>query len=344
MRDWKKAFGQPDDEFTLRVQQTLLAIEEKEEEPVKKKMTLSLAFACILFATILAVSAFAASNILGGRPDETLQPLSQGDGDAPERTAAPTVMPMPTTLPTPMPMEPTPYWTTPYANYYHVDEHCSGMENAQRVSFEAAVNMGKQPCPLCVVEYFRALEMDAATEAEQAAGATLPPEPLPEASYDGAAGDGIALMTDFNQPLRAGEPRAWGIDLTDPNREDFNAGSEPLNGEHNGSWTNDVLTVHNVVFVRTRSALFMEFEYSMNDATISPWSIRITPLVGETPLGWHDARVHEATSADNTTRYLLSIVMDSPADEIGNTWYLYGGVAAEERRALGMLGSVEDQG
>ena len=74
MRDWKKAFGQPDDEFNLRVQQTLLAIEEKEEEPVKKKMTLSLAFACILFVTVLALSAYAASNILGGRPDETLSP------------------------------------------------------------------------------------------------------------------------------------------------------------------------------------------------------------------------------------------------------------------------------
>ena len=179
MRDWKKAFGQPDDEFTLRVQQTLLAIEEKEEEPVKKKMTLSLAFACILFVTVLAVSAVAASNLLGGQPDPTLTPLSQGGEDGSgltdEPTPIPTAMPTPTPLPaattvppelqpTPMPMEPMPYWTQPYANYYHVDEHCSGMENAQRVSFETAVNMGKQPCPICVVALYRGEMQDAAAK------------------------------------------------------------------------------------------------------------------------------------------------------------------------------------
>ena len=86
MRDMKRAFGSPDDGFTLRVQQTLLAIEEKEEQPVKKKMTLSLAFACILFVTVLAVSAFAASNLLGGRPDETMPPLAPGATDTPDAT------------------------------------------------------------------------------------------------------------------------------------------------------------------------------------------------------------------------------------------------------------------
>ena len=78
MRDMKRAFGSPDDGFTLRVQQTLLAIEEKEEQPVKKKMTLSLAFACILCVTILAAAAFAAAGLLGDKPDETLRPLSPG--------------------------------------------------------------------------------------------------------------------------------------------------------------------------------------------------------------------------------------------------------------------------
>ncbi|MBR3503263.1 MAG: hypothetical protein IKO07_03340 [Clostridia bacterium] len=590
MRDWKKAFGQPDDAFNMRVQQTLLAIEEKEEEPVKKKMTFSLTFACVLFVTILAVSALAASNLLGGRPDGTVPPLSPGATGLPAATdppaagdawfggtiadptflgiapgtstdealgvleeekgyanadamlalygdettvtryqwpeavwagepcavrayfaegrtlglslvfergtgdealpeliralharltevygeSTPLAIPeewpsmalrdlslaewryldgprvflvyqvrrdgtvqvearvghaeppseaaelQPTLLPTPMPMEPAPYWTTAYGNYYHIDEHCSGMEGAQRVSFETAVNMGKQPCPICVVEYFRAqemdaaateqpapqptllpmppcwttpegvywhldehcsgmegavsvsrdeaelagklpcpvcveeyfraLEMDAALEAERAAGATLPPEPLPVQADDGADGDGVALMTDFNQPLRAGEARGWGIDLTDPNREDFNAGSEPLNSEVNGSWTNDILTVHNVVFLRTRSALFMEFEYSMNDMTIDPWSIRIQPYMeGEAgPLGLHDAMVHEVSGEDNTIHYLLSIVTDSPADfqDMANILGVFGAGLAEpdKPRILGSLGKNLDWG
>ncbi len=534
MRDWKKAFGQPDDGFTLRVQQTLLAIEEKEEEPVKKKMTLSLAFACILFVTALALSAYAASNILGGRPDETLSP---GENSLSDPTPAPTVTPMPSltpmvpsetiwfggtiaepsfleltlgtpmdetlaaldekgyaraeamtaeslgvtrckwpganwngepcevrayfaeaqtlglglvferetsdealpdliksvhaclaavygegtplaipevwpsfalkdlslaqwsylngprvflvyqvrrdglvqvearigyadaamlepdlmpmvtfeptpilmALPTPMPMEPMPYWTTPYGNYYHLDEFCSGMEDAMRVSFETAMNMGKQPCPVCVVEYFRGLEMDTAPEAEQTASATLPPEPLPDdAPPFGPDSDGIPLMTDFNQPLRTGEARGWGIDLTDPNRDDFSANREPLNGEYNGVWTNDILTVHNMIFLKTRSAIFMEIEYSMNDNAISPWSIRITPFMeGEAgPLGWHDARVHEVSGEDNTIHYLLSVVTDSPVDfpNITNLWGVYGGAAAEEQRLLGSLGNNPDWG
>ena len=218
-----------------------------------------------------------------------------------------------------------------------------------RVSFETAMNMGKQPCPVCVEEYFRGLEMDTALEAEQTASATLPPEPLPDdAPPYGPDSDGLSLMTDFNQPLRTGEARGWGIDLTDPNRDDFSANREPLNGEYNGVWTNDILTVHNMVFLKTRSAIFMEFEYSMNDNAVSPWSIRITPFMeGETgPLGWHDARVHEVSGEDNTIHYLLSVVTDSPVDfpNITNLWGVYGSAAAEEQRLLGSLGNNPDWG
>ena len=139
MRDWKKAFGQPDDGFTLRVQQTLLAIEEKEEEPMKKKMTLSLAFACILFVTVLALSAYAASNILGGRPDETLSP---GENSLPDPTAAPT--------PIPLDWEEGMVWSAPQGRYYHVEETCGGMTNAQFVTLEEARARGQEACPNCM--------------------------------------------------------------------------------------------------------------------------------------------------------------------------------------------------
>ncbi|MBO4298304.1 MAG: hypothetical protein J5998_05855, partial [Clostridia bacterium] len=267
------------------------------------------------------------------RRDGTVQ-VEARVGYAEPTAATPTPSPMPMLSPTPSPMplkaDDLAYWTTAFGNFYHVDEHCSGMEDATRVSFEAAIGMGKTPCPICVEEYFRATEIDTCLAVDQ----------FSENEYDGtsALNDGLSLMTDFNQPLRTGEPRGWGIELTDPNMEDFNAGSEPLNSEVNGSWSNDILTVHNVIYLKTRSAVFCEFEFSMNDAAINPWSIRITPLVGQGPLGWHDAQVHDATSYDNTIHYLLSIVMDSPADSIDDIWYVYGGGTADEHRLVGCLG------
>ena len=139
MRDWKKAFGKPDAEFTLRVQQTLLAIEEKEEQPVKKKMTLSFAFACILCVTVLAAVAFAASGILGDKPDETLQPLSPGVTETPAIDPAPETDAMNAV-----------YWHREDGHFYHADETCSGMKNAVPVSAADAQAMGQEPCPICI--------------------------------------------------------------------------------------------------------------------------------------------------------------------------------------------------
>ena len=147
MRDWKKAFGQPDDGFTLRVQQTLLAIEEKEKQPVKKKLTVSLAFACILFVTVLAVSALAASNLLSGRPDETIQPLSQGAIGA---QPTPTPMPMPddealTVVPVTMVMA-----ENGQGGNFHQSPDCERVGEAfLPMPVTEAIALGKQPCPIC---------------------------------------------------------------------------------------------------------------------------------------------------------------------------------------------------
>ncbi len=55
--------------------------------------------------------------------------------------------PMPT--PSPMPAEIT-FWTTQNGRFYHADETCSGMKNAERISAADARAMGKSPCPICV--------------------------------------------------------------------------------------------------------------------------------------------------------------------------------------------------
>lgn len=80
MRHLKQAFGSPDAAFHDRVRETLFRIEEKEEKPVKKKLTLSMALAFALCLCIVTATALGASDIFPSpRPDETLQPLSHAE-------------------------------------------------------------------------------------------------------------------------------------------------------------------------------------------------------------------------------------------------------------------------
>lgn len=67
----------------------------------------------------------------------------------------------PLTSPTPVPVEVTPeptpkvisggdvVWSTERGRFYHCDEHCSGMEGAQQMTFAEVINAGKSPCPVC---------------------------------------------------------------------------------------------------------------------------------------------------------------------------------------------------
>lgn len=41
-------------------------------------------------------------------------------------------------------------YTTSAGNFYHVDAHCSGMENAEEMTEREAVALGKQLCPVCI--------------------------------------------------------------------------------------------------------------------------------------------------------------------------------------------------
>ena len=77
MRNLKRAFGNPDPEFHERIRQTLFLIEEKEEKPVKKKLTLSMAFTAILCFCFLTAAVYARSAWSPGTPDATHPPLSQ---------------------------------------------------------------------------------------------------------------------------------------------------------------------------------------------------------------------------------------------------------------------------
>lgn len=41
-------------------------------------------------------------------------------------------------------------WCTKNGQYYHTDQFCSHMHNAQSTTPEQAISEGKQPCPVCV--------------------------------------------------------------------------------------------------------------------------------------------------------------------------------------------------
>ena len=58
----------------------------------------------------------------------------------------------------PSPTEDPVFWATPQGHYYHAVSDCSGMANAQRVTYAEAVAAGQAPCPLCLATNIQVLE------------------------------------------------------------------------------------------------------------------------------------------------------------------------------------------
>ena len=175
MRDWKKAFGQPDEKFEFRIQQTLLSIEESEEKPVKRKLSLSMALCAALAVTILVVGAFAAGTRVGGIRDDR-QPLAPGSQSTASAVAAyptpmPTVVPdaaippqdfgeetsplSPTLTPMAVPgnaVEYTTVWTDlPQSLYFHTRPDCEQLSggSAEQLSLIRALKAGLTLCEEC---------------------------------------------------------------------------------------------------------------------------------------------------------------------------------------------------
>ena len=55
-------------------------------------------------------------------------------------------------------------YMTKNGSYYHLDEHCSGMQNAFAVSLSEAERSGKEPCPVCVGEIYGSGDSEASGE------------------------------------------------------------------------------------------------------------------------------------------------------------------------------------
>ncbi len=166
MKDLKRAFGSPDPEFTDRVRQTLFRIEEKEEEPVKKKLTFSMAMAMILCVCIVSVSAFAGTALITAKPDVTRSPLSQSENSNPGSTPDPEDF---------LPILSDVYWPEDAGNIFHWDETCKNMSYPCTVmSFSSALEAGGQLCPLCFGEFSGFATLPALTDSPTSGFVTLP--------------------------------------------------------------------------------------------------------------------------------------------------------------------------
>lgn len=88
-------------------------------------------------------------------PEPTVQPSATL---TPMPTAAPTMDPQVESTPEPTPMpapeanaeDETLVWGTGYGEFYHADEHCSGMENASAMTEIEALLCDLKPCEICM--------------------------------------------------------------------------------------------------------------------------------------------------------------------------------------------------
>lgn len=67
-----------------------------------------------------------------------------------DRTPAPDVLAQPPAADIPRITEEPMVWCTEKGNYYHSDEHCSGMEGAILGTLSYALALDKAPCPVCI--------------------------------------------------------------------------------------------------------------------------------------------------------------------------------------------------
>ena len=124
---------------------------QKGKRRMKLRNKLRYAIAAAAMVLIVALAALAAGT--GGTNDTTA--LDSSATQEPESVwnydLGLPVTPKPTLQPLPTP-EPTFVYATPNGRWYHAVSDCQGMQNASIITVEAAAQMGKFPCPICVPE------------------------------------------------------------------------------------------------------------------------------------------------------------------------------------------------
>ena len=131
-----RAFTEMPPELTASVEEAFRRGEEAMKQRHKIMTALSVAAA---IAVLCAAIALAAGTMLKPRRDNVV--AARGTGTAEEAEAQPA------------PVQPgDTYFATLNGRYYHLDEHCGGMENAMPITGEAARAAGKAPCPVCAAD------------------------------------------------------------------------------------------------------------------------------------------------------------------------------------------------
>jgi len=119
------------------------------EKAMKKrhKMLTTLAVAAG-FAVAFTGMGLAGSRLAVEKPDR-IAVAPSGDSAVRDIRMRPSEAPALSTTSLPAQDENAVYYATINGKYFHADEHCSGMQAALPVMADAALLMGKQPCPVC---------------------------------------------------------------------------------------------------------------------------------------------------------------------------------------------------
>ncbi len=268
MRDWNHAFGPTDPKFKQRVQRTLRTIEAKEEEQVKRKLSISFALAAVLCVSILAISALAAATItLEPTPDELSQPSQEPtaaivasptpmptaipDATAEVNPAESTPTPMPTLTPTPIPTPtpmPTseagvPFGLTTYGLYmdtqktFHFMDTCNAFHDRDRFSYLPVTELPTgTPCANCLGKADANYYFDDAHAYYHSTACSGVSDEQPRALLDalqyGKLPCPLCILVPDNAGIYAGESYAYGS--TDPGEDELYHFSATCNQE-NGS-------------------------------------------------------------------------------------------------------------
>ena len=149
-----RAFSEPPEALSEAVEQAFMRGEAAMKRRHKFVVTLTAAAAV---AVICAAMGFAANRLVRTVLDETVQVVasdSKFNAAKQEKTTKPTSTHVPQaeaaaaanydTKGNPI------YYATTQGNYFHTDEHCSGMQGALPTMADAAMSAGKAPCPVCV--------------------------------------------------------------------------------------------------------------------------------------------------------------------------------------------------
>ena len=145
LKNLDRAFTEAPPELSYAVEDAFRRGEQAMKRRYKMITTLAVAAG---FAVAFAGMGLAGTRLAVEKPDRVAVALP-ADGAGLEERMRPSEAPALSTTSLPAQDANAVYYATMYGQYFHTDEHCGGMQAALPVMADAALLMGKQPCPVC---------------------------------------------------------------------------------------------------------------------------------------------------------------------------------------------------